>query len=51
MLSIAFRGTIQMPRKYPHVNEDYEGIEIQKVLWNEAEDERVVTLDEYRKAS
>ena len=37
--------------KYLHVNEDYEWIEMQKMLSNEAANEKVVALDEYRKAS
>ena len=47
--SITFCGTIQMLRKYLHVNEDYEWIEMRKMLSNEVANEKVVALDEYRK--
>ena len=37
--------------KYLHVNESYEYLEMDKMLANEKANEKVVALDEYRKAS
>ena len=45
----AGHSELKTTMKYLHVNEDYEWIEMQKMLSNEAANEKVVALDEYRK--
>ena len=47
----AGHSDLETTQQHLHVNEDYEWIEMQKMLSNEAENEKVVALDEYRKAS
>ena len=38
-------------QKYLHTNESYEYLEMDKMLANEKANEKIVALDEYRKAS
>ena len=37
--------------KYLHTNESYEYLEMDKMLENEKANEKIVAMDEYRKAS
>ena len=45
----AGHSELKTTMKYLHVNEDYEWIEMRKMLSNEVANEKVVALDEYRK--
>jgi|TARA_B100001079_G_C16073540_1_gene366724 hypothetical protein len=45
----AGHSDLETTQQHLHVNEDYEWIEMQKMLSNEVANEKVVALDEYRK--
>ena len=47
----AGHSNLKTTQKYLHTNEDYEYLEMEKMLANEKANEKVVALDEWRKAS
>jgi len=47
----ASHSNLATTQKYLHMNEDYEYLEMDKMLANEKANEKVVALDEWRKAS
>ena len=47
----AGHAKLETTLKYLHVNESYEYLEMDKMLETEKANEKIVSLDEYRKAS
>ena len=47
----AGHSDLETTLKYLHVNESYEYLEMDKMLETEKANEKIVSLDEYRKAS
>ena len=47
----AGHAKIETTLGYLHINEDYEYLEMNKMLERESANEKIVALDEYRKAS